>query len=186
MKSSSTRQILIVGLLLLIGGGAAYAMDNTTTSARSWIGCVSLFMAPLLGIAVLVHKDETARYMDEAIVEFGPQQVRKWIDRLFEENPSAGRPWRRKIDDANPQLLILEAHMLPYWGGCVLTVLLGIIEGVVLFLFLGRRQKIQIWMHPAPDDSRTKVYVTGTGIVGVRDARKFIVSLKTIAPTMGL
>jgi len=120
-----------------VGTPIAYAASTTREVAQRrgpdatllFFGCTGLAILILAILIRLFHQRFAPRYNRQLVSTRSIDEVLALIGELFPARDVVGRPWVWKRSPSDPQVLELSAYPLPYWAGCLIMLVTGIIWG---------------------------------------------------------
>ncbi|HEY3228188.1 MAG TPA: hypothetical protein VGJ87_03150 [Roseiflexaceae bacterium] len=151
------------------GTPVAYAASTTREVAQRrgpdatllFFGCTGLAILILAILIRLFHQRFAPRYNRQLVSTRSIDEVLALIGELFPARDVVGRPWVWKRSPSDPQVLELSAYPLPYWAGCLIMLVTGIIWGFVAWVILGRRERVTIRLATAGEGVSIQIHALG-------------------------
>lgn len=164
-------------LVLLLCIGVLTTTAQTSDNPGSTLLCGFVLVNLLIAIGARVYTGQVGEYSQEITTYLPVNEVLARVDQHFPERTVFGRPWQRKRDKVDTDVLVLSTFFFPTWGGCLMILLAGILFGLIIYyLVMGRTEQVRIQVTQAVDGSR--ISVKAKGRVGVGMAQQFVTQLQ--------
>jgi hypothetical protein len=172
----------------------AQQKDSDASTLCAWLGLLAIVAGLILRFT---YGSFAPSYTQEVTSKLPVNQVWAQVDSVFPKRDVIGRPWARKKPKEDPPSLELSAYPLPYWSGCLIMLLTGIILGFIAWVLMGRIEKVTV--KSVEDGEGSQVRIDARGYAAVSRAKELVARLSTqaeavppatvpskkVAPTLG-